>query len=163
MIPEKATQLPKTAKIVWLIHDVIALLFLVVVEIIIYMLFLRGNFHQLAMMILIIMVLIAILPVIHMTLIPYFYRFRRYVIDDQAVYIYRGFIFRKSESIPLNRIQNVDTKQGPILCYFKLMDLSIETAAHGFQIEAIGEVTAKKLRGQLVEAALHAREVASDD
>ncbi|CCJ67068.1 MULTISPECIES: PH domain-containing protein [Leuconostoc] len=163
MIPEKATQLPKTAKIVWLIHDVIALLFLVVVEIIIYMLFLRGNFHQLAMMILIIMVLIAILPVIHMTLIPYFYRFRRYVIDDQAVYIYRGFIFRKSESIPLNRIQNVDTKQGPILRYFKLMDLSIETAAHGFQIEAIGEVTAKKLRGQLVEAALHAREVASDD
>ncbi|QSB51376.1 PH domain-containing protein [Leuconostoc falkenbergense] len=163
MIPEKATQLPKTAKIVWLIHDVIALLFLVVVEIIIYMLFLRGNFHQLAMMILIIMVSIAILPVIHMTLIPYFYRFRRYVIDDQAVYIYRGFIFRKSESIPLNRIQNVDTKQGPILRYFKLMDLSIETAAHGFQIEAIGEVTAKKLRGQLVEAALHAREVASDD
>ncbi|MFT8939305.1 PH domain-containing protein [Leuconostoc falkenbergense] len=163
MIPEKATQLPKTAKIVWLIHDVIALLFLVVVEIIIYMLFLRGNFHQLAMMILIIMVLIAILPVIHMALIPYFYRFRRYVIDDQAVYIYRGFIFRKSESIPLNRIQNVDTKQGPILRYFKLMDLSIETAAHGFQIEAIGEVTAKKLRGQLVEAALHAREVASDD
>lgn len=163
MIPEKATQLPKTAKIVWLIHDVIALLFLVVVEIIIYMLFLRGNFHQLAMMILIIMVLIATLPVIHMTLIPYFYRFRRYVIDDQAVYIYRGFIFRKSESIPLNRIQNVDTKQGPILRYFKLMDLSIETAAHGFQIEAIGEVTAKKLRGQLVEAALHAREVASDD
>ncbi|MDV8951569.1 PH domain-containing protein [Leuconostoc falkenbergense] len=163
MIPEKATQLPKTAKIVWLIHDVIALLFLVVVEIIIYMLFLRGNFHQLAMMILIIMVLIAILPVIHMTLIPYFYRFRRYVIDDQAVYIYRGFIFRKSESIPLNRIQNVDTKQGPILRYFKLMDLSIETAAHGFQIEAIGEVTAKRLRGQLVEAALHAREVASDD
>ncbi|ORI54255.1 hypothetical protein BMS85_01080 [Leuconostoc pseudomesenteroides] len=163
MIPETATQLPKTAKIVWLIHDVIALLFLVVVEIIIYMLFLRGNFHQLAMMILIIMVLIAILPVIHMTLIPYFYRFRRYVIDDQAVYIYHGFIFRKSESIPLNRIQNVDTKQGPILRYFKLMDLSIETAAHGFQIEAIGEVTAKKLRGQLVEAALHAREVASDD
>lgn len=163
MIPEKATQLPKTAKIVWLIHDVIALLFLVVVEIIIYMLFLRGNFHQLAMMILIIMVLIAILPVIHMALIPYFYRFRRYVIDDQAVFIYRGFIFRKSESIPLNRIQNVDTKQGPILRYFKLMDLSIETAAHGFQIEAIGEVTAKKLRGQLVEAALHAREVASDD
>lgn len=163
MIPEKATQLPKAAKIVWLIHDVIALLFLVVVEIIIYMLFLRGNFHQLAMMILIIMVLIATLPVIHMTLIPYFYRFRRYVIDDQAVYIYRGFIFRKSESIPLNRIQNVDTKQGPILRYFKLMDLSIETAAHGFQIEAIGEVTAKKLRGQLVEAALHAREVASDD
>jgi len=163
MIPEKATQLPKTAKIVWLIHDVIALLFLVVVEIIIYMLFLRGNFHQLAMMILIIMVLIATLPVIHMTLIPYFYRFRRYVIDDQAVYIYRGFIFRKSESIPLNRIQNVDTKQGPILRYFKLMDLSIETAAHGFQIEAIGEVTAKRLRGQLVEAALHAREVASDD
>ena len=163
MIPEKATQLPKTAKIVWLIHDVIALLFLVVVEIIIYMLFLRGNFHQLAMMILIIMVLIAILPVIHMALIPYFYRFRRYVIDDQAVYIYRGFIFRKSESIPLNRIQNVDTKQGPILRYFKLMDLSIETAAHGFKIEAIGEVTAKKLRGQLVEAALHAREVASDD
>jgi len=163
MIPEKATQLPKTAKIVWLIHDVIALLFLVVVEIIIYMLFLRGNFHQLAMMILISMVLLAILPVIHMTLIPYFYRFRRYVIDDQAVYIYRGFIFRKSESIPLNRIQNVDTKQGPILRYFKLMDLSIETAAHGFQIEAIGEVTAKKLRGQLVEAALHAREVASDD
>lgn len=163
MIPEKATQLPKTAKIVWLIHDVIALLFLVVVEIIIYMLFLRGNFHQLAMMILIIMVLIAILPVIHMALISYFYRFRRYVIDDQAVYIYRGFIFRKSESIPLNRIQNVDTKQGPILRYFKLMDLSIETAAHGYQIEAIGEVTAKKLRGQLVEAALHAREVASDD
>ncbi|MDY5163254.1 PH domain-containing protein [Leuconostoc falkenbergense] len=163
MIPEKATQLPKTAKIVWLIHDVIALLFLVVVEIIIYMLFLRGNFHQLAMMILIIMVLIATLPVIHMTLIPYFYRFRRYVIDDQAVYIYRGFIFRKSESIPLNRIQNVDTKQGPILRYFKLMDLSIETAAHGFQIEDIGEVTAKKLRGQLVKAALHAREVASDD
>ncbi|MCT4403954.1 hypothetical protein EFT43_03275 [Leuconostoc falkenbergense] len=163
MIPEKATQLPKTAKIVWLIHDVIALLFLVVVEIIIYMLFLRGNFHQLAMMILISMVLLAILPVIHMTLIPYFYRFRRYVIDDQAVYIYRGFIFRKSESIPLNRIQNVDTKQGPILRYFKLMDLSIETAAHGFQIEVIGESTAKKLRGQLVEAALHAREVASDD
>ena len=163
MIPEEATRLPKAAKIVWLIHDVIALLFLVVVEIIIYMLFLRGNFHQLAMMILIIMVLIAILPVIHMTLIPYFYRFRRYVIDDQAVYIYRGFIFRKSESIPLNRIQNVDTKQGPILRYFKLMDLSIETAAHGFKIEAIDEATAKKLRGQLVEAALHAREVASDD
>jgi membrane protein YdbS with pleckstrin-like domain len=163
MIPEEATQLPKAAKIVWLIHDVISLLFLLAVEIAIYVFFLRGNFRQFEMLFLIVMVLVAVLPVIHMILIPYFYRFRRYVIDEQAVYIYRGFIFRKSESIPLNRIQNVDTKQGPILRYFKLMDLSIETAAHGFKIEAIGEVTAKKLRGQLVEAALHAREVASDD
>lgn len=63
----------------------------------------------------------------------------------------------------MNRIQNVDTTQGPILRQFKLMDLSIKTAAHGFKIREIEELTAKKMRGQLVIAALHAREVASDD
>ena len=163
MIPEDAVQLPKTAKFVWLIHDVIWFLFTFIGLATVYILFLQSKRDIYTNIALVFMLIVVSIPLIHMALINYFYHFRRYYIDDHAVYIYRGFVFRKVETIPLNRIQNVDTTQGPILHQFKLMDLSIKTAAHGFKIREIEELTAKKMRGQLVIAALHAREVASDD
>ena len=65
--------------------------------------------------------------------------------------------------MPVNRIQNVDTQQGPLLQHYHLQSVIVVTAAHNFKIEAIAENVAQALRDQLIASARQAREVETDD
>lgn len=163
MISKYAQYLPKRTKIVWVLDDLIGMLVLGL-ALLILNLCLGTQWPSTIIMVLNIMLIVIIGLVIgHLLLIPYYYRFHRYALDDTAILIYKGFFLRKTEAIPLNRIQNVDTTQGPLLQFFHLKRLVIVTAAHSFSIAVVDEQVAQTLRERLILAARQAREVNNDD
>lgn len=53
----------------------------------------------------------------------------RYHIREHDLLVQRGVLFRRRSSIPHNRIQHVDTRQGPIERFFGLSRVAVFTAA----------------------------------
>ncbi|MBZ6014041.1 PH domain-containing protein [Leuconostoc gelidum subsp. gelidum] len=163
MIPKHAQSLPKAAKKVWLMYDMIALLVLLAIGLITNIFLKFNGYNPLTIGVNVLFGFILLLIIGNAILIPYRYRFHKYLLQKEAISIYKGFFLRKSETIPLNRIQNVDKIQGPILKIYHLQNVSIVTAAHAFKIATINEDVAQYLRDQLITAARQAREVDTDD
>lgn len=163
MIPENAKSLPQSVKKMWLLINLIGVAIVLIIGLAIN-LFLEFDWQNPIFIgvngVVGILLLISFLD---MLLIPYNYRFYKYVLNGDAISVYRGFFLRKSETIPLNRIQNVDTRQGPLLRLFHLQNIVIVTAANAFKIEGVSEDVAQYLRTQLISAARQAREVETDD
>lgn len=101
--------------------------------------------------------LILAYDIVDFCLIPYKYRFWKYAITEEFVYLQSGFFLRTQEMIPINRIQNVNLNQGPFLQVAKLKELRIHTAARAHKIVAITEDEANDLRNQIVEYARKAK------
>lgn len=74
-----------------------------------------------------------------------------YDVTEQGVDMHRGIIIRKRTMVPMNRIQHVDTKQGPIYRKFGLSSISISTAATTHEIPALDDETAANLRSLISE------------
>lgn len=94
----------------------------------------------------------------HLVLIPYRYAFWRYQITDSAVYLRSGYLFRKDEAIPINRIQNVTLTAGPLLQWQKLQAVAIQTASTTHTIAGVTLEVAAALREQIMQLALEARD-----
>ena len=163
MIPKHAQSLPKAAKKVWLMYDMIDLLVLLAIGLITNIFLKFNGYNPLTIGVNVLFGFILLLIIGNAILIPYRYRFHKYLLQQEAISIYKGFFLRKSETIPLNRIQNVDTVQVPIIKIYHLQTVSIFTAAHAFKIATINEDVAQYLRDQLITAARQAREVDTDD
>ena len=92
---------------------------------------------------------------VHILLIFIFPKVRwsrwRYDVNEQGVDMYRGIIILKRTIVPVNRIQHVDTKQGPVYRKFGLSSISISTAATTHEIPALDDETAERLRGMISE------------
>lgn len=93
--------------------------------------------------------------ILHMFLIFVFPKVRwnrwRYDVNEQGVDMHRGIIILKRTIVPVNRIQHVDTKQGPIYRKFGLSSISISTAATTHEIPALDDETAAHLRAMISE------------
>ncbi|MGO1337907.1 MAG: PH domain-containing protein [Leuconostoc fallax] len=162
-IPTNAQALPKRVKRVWVLKQLIIMLVIIICLVAAWYFAIKSmpNFWQRWFQI--VGGVAVVISVIPMILIPYRYAFNRYLMAAESVDIYQGFLFRKAELIPLNRIQNVRITQGPISRLFHLNNLTIVTAAHNFSINYIDNHTAQNLRQRLINAALQAREVAEDE
>ncbi|MEE2752056.1 MAG: PH domain-containing protein, partial [Myxococcota bacterium] len=57
------------------------------------------------------------------------YRYFGYLIRDQDLLVQRGVLFRRRTSIPHNRIQHVDTRQGPLEQLLGLSRVLVFTAS----------------------------------
>ena len=57
------------------------------------------------------------------------YEHFRYAVREHDLLVQRGVLFRRRSSIPHNRIQHVDTRQGPIERVFGLSSLAVYTAS----------------------------------
>lgn len=57
------------------------------------------------------------------------YRHFRYSVRDHDLLVQSGVIFRRWSSVPHNRIQHVDTRQGPLERWLGLSRLAVYTAA----------------------------------
>jgi membrane protein YdbS with pleckstrin-like domain len=82
-------------------------------------------------------------------------RFRFGVRDDDLL-VERGVLFRRTTSIPLDRIQHVDTRQGPLERMFGLSRVVVYTAAGlsaDGSIPGLDERTAAALRDHLARGA----------
>ena len=75
----------------------------------------------------------------------------RYEVDEKGVDLQRGIIITKRTIIPINRIQHVDTEQGPIYRKYGLSSISLSTAATTHEIPALDDETANVLRNMISE------------
>ena len=60
----------------------------------------------------------------------------RYRIEDAHFYVDQGFIFHKTRTIPVDRIQNIDLTQNVLHRIFKVAEVKVETAS-GTEAEAV--------------------------
>lgn len=82
----------------------------------------------------------------------------RYDVTPEFLDIAKGIIWKKRYIIPFIRVQNTDTRQGPILRAFKLSSVTVSTAAGAHEIPGLDNKTAAELRDRAAELARLARE-----
>ena len=82
----------------------------------------------------------------------------RYELSDDYLDIARGIIWRKRFVIPFIRVQNTDTRQGPILRAFGLASVTVATAAGEHEIPGLAFEEADELRDRIAEQARLAQE-----
>jgi len=75
----------------------------------------------------------------------------RYEVGKKGVDMQRGIIITKRTIVPINRVQHVDTKQGPVYRKYGLSSISMSTAATTHEIPALDEETASSLRELISE------------
>ena len=104
------------------------------------------------------LVIVAVMTLIAMNFVftlfwPSFeYNAFRYAVRQDDLLVQSGVIFRRWSSIPHNRIQHVDTRQGPLERIFGLSRLLIFTAAGmsaDGSIPGLATADAERLRDQL--------------
>ena len=80
------------------------------------------------------------------------YRYFRYSLREHDLLVQQGVLFRRCTSIPLHRIQHVDTRQGPFERLLGLASLQLYTAAGvnaDGSIPGLSEKDAERIRDQL--------------
>lgn len=82
----------------------------------------------------------------------------RYELSDDYLDIAKGIIWRKRYIIPFIRVQNTDTRQGPILRAFGLASVTVSTAAGEHEIPGLASDIAEQLRDKAAELARLAQE-----
>lgn len=82
----------------------------------------------------------------------------RYEVSEDYLDIAKGIVWRKRYIIPFIRVQNTDTRQGPILRAFGLASVTVSTAAKEHVIPGLQFDVAEQLRDRAAELARLARE-----
>ncbi len=80
------------------------------------------------------------------------WRYLGYGVREHDLLLQRGVLFRRRTSVPLNRIQHVDTHQGPLERFFGLSSLLVYTASTmsaDAVVPGLDEQTAESLRDEL--------------
>ncbi|RSX50666.1 PH domain-containing protein [Bifidobacterium callimiconis] len=88
----------------------------------------------------------------------YAYRFSRYSIGEHDVMLHRGWLLRTTTTIPYNRVQHVETKQGPLLRRFGLTAVEIHTAVGEHEIPALENAQAAAIVEQISARVLASRD-----
>lgn len=96
-------------------------------------------------------VFLAVLP-------PIRYARWRYELSEDYLDIARGIVWRKRFVIPFIRVQNTDTRQGPILRAFGLSSVTVATAAGEHEIPGLENHVADTVRDRAAELARIAQE-----
>ncbi len=66
------------------------------------------------------------------------FRVHRWEVDDMAVHTRSGWLNVDSRIAPLNRVQTVDSQQGPLMRLFGLASLTVTTASAAGPVEIVG-------------------------
>lgn len=106
--------------------------------------------------VLVLFILIAVLCIV--ILPPIRYARWRFALDENYLDIAKGIIWRKRYIIPFIRVQNTDTRQGPIMRMFGLSSVTVSTAAGAHEIPGLDTAQAAVLRDKSAEFARLARE-----
>lgn len=82
----------------------------------------------------------------------------RYQLTDDFLDIAKGIIWKQRIIVPFIRVQNTDTRQGPIMRAFGLASVTVATAAGEHEIPGLIMSEAEVLRDKAAELARIARE-----
>ncbi|MDZ7771323.1 MAG: PH domain-containing protein [Balneolaceae bacterium] len=158
MRPAPENQLPRSAVRAWRISSVLVGLLILMVPVFLWLLGLgedgppRWLAYGLAGA-------VAVCTGVWTLLIPEIrWRRWRYQVDEHEIDLRRGAIIISRTLVPANRVQHVDTRQGPILRNYGLADVTISTAATTHKIPALDEETAELVRDRISQFARLAQE-----
>ncbi len=104
------------------------------------------------------MIFMGLIFIPYFILIPFRYNYFCYEITEDDIVYQKGFFFRKITYVPINRIQHIETEQGPFLRLEKLMELKIHTAATVHRIAGLSIEDSLSLREQIIEKMKEASE-----
>ncbi len=154
-----ANQLDPRVKSVWRINDAIWITFigLCAVACIIPIALLVEGIAPILFAILAVCMIVAYIVWL-VVLPPIRYVRWRYELSEDYLDIAKGIVWRKRYTIPFIRVQNTDTRQGPILRAFKLASVTVSTAAKEHEIPGLDFEIAEQLRDRAAELARLARE-----
>lgn len=82
----------------------------------------------------------------------------RYELSDDFLDIAKGIVWKQRCIIPFIRVQNTDTRQGPIMRAFGLSSVTVATAAGDHEIPGLANDEAEAVRDKAAELARIARE-----
>lgn len=82
----------------------------------------------------------------------------RYQVNPEEIDILKGIIWRERIIVPLVRVQNVDTKQGPLMRANGLASFTVATAAGEHEIPGLAQEEADTLRDRVAYLARLAQE-----
>lgn len=99
----------------------------------------------------------AILQLIfRLALVPYRYRFWRYNITPTAVFLQKGFFFKKMKPFRLPA-SKCDLRSRAAAAMAELQQVNIETASTAHVIDGVTRPVADQLRNQILQLAQEAR------
>lgn len=108
---------------------------------------------------LLIIAVVLLITLLLTIVIPHFrWKRWRYDISEHEIDLQHGLMIVQRTLVPVNRVQHVDTRQGPILRNYGLSNVAISTAATTHQIPALTEEHANAVRDQISRFALKAKE-----
>lgn len=81
-----------------------------------------------------------------------------YQLSQDFLDVTRGIIVHKHTVVPFIRVQNTDTRQGPLLRMMGLSSVTISTAAGSMEIPGLPAAEAESVRDQAAEFARIAKE-----
>ena len=82
---------------------------------------------------------------------PLRYRIHRWEVSPEAIHTRTGWLTTETRIAPLNRVQTVDSQQGPLMRLFKLSSITVTTAsaAGPISIEGLDQDEARRLVASL--------------
>ena len=151
LIEQPKTRLPQKAKIAWRISSIIFNLIMLAILIILNVVADYFNWWQWLQWVLLILVPLGIMYSLwDVTLSPYLMQKHwRYDIDDEFIKLKYGRLFESNELIPMTKVQSVLLEQGPILRWFGLYNIQINTMGTLHEIPGIPSDAAYILRDQI--------------
>lgn len=117
-----------------------------------------GEAWALTLALVLLTIYVALIVVFAVVLPPVRYARWRYELTEDYLDIAKGIIWRRRYIVPFIRVQNTDTRQGPILRAFKLSNVTVSTAAGSHVIPGLAVEEAEVLRDRAAELARLARE-----
>ncbi|WP_137145850.1 PH domain-containing protein [Mycolicibacterium sp. CR10] len=148
---EPAHRPSRKAPLVWAIGAAIPWLFVVVAQVVWWVLDGRlGWLHLLLAVgtVLGVLVFVAVVPL-------WRYRVHRWDVDPTAVYTRSGWLVQERRIAPISRVQTVDTYRGPLDRLFGLANVTVTTAssAGAVRIVALDSDVADRVVAQLTDIA----------
>ncbi|UCG68563.1 MAG: PH domain-containing protein [Thermoplasmata archaeon] len=95
---------------------------------------LYGGIELFAVLFLILAIIITVAASIAIILINKTYDNITFLVRSESLIINRGILFKQSQTIPFNRVQNVDIYRGPLERMFGIATIFIQTAGWGGNI-----------------------------
>ncbi len=161
MQPLPSQQLNPKIKSVWRINDAIWITLVYLICTVPFMVVWTAEPRELwalglvaiftVVFLLLLLLFVVILP-------PIRYARWRYQLSEDYLDIARGIFWRKRFIIPFIRVQNTDSRQGPILRAFGLSSVTVSDAAGSHEIPGLDSAEAEALRDKAAELARLARE-----
>lgn len=149
-------------KAVWRISDALAILIaficLLPIGLFPWLLDEPSRFWAGPYLIVLAIVFIGALAVFLLVISPLRYVRWRYRLQPEFLEIKKGIFWRTHTVVPFVRVQNTDTKQGPILRAFGLASVTVSTAAGSMEIPGLRADEADAVRDRAAEFARIARE-----